>query len=227
MPLLVFLTWLIPVGLSIRWIRYWRKVGEARQSHKLRRLISFGVSGAIYACMEVQVWLLARMGMAGAATVLPLHLCSFTGVIAPLMLLTGSQGLLEFVLFLGVPGAVLALLFPAILPSPWPIAMGWAFLSLHSLIVLAPFLRLAEGARPKRGAAGRVFLGGNLLLLLAAGVNAWLGTNYLFLRFPPTGTPLAALKALGNPAFVASLEMGALLILKAEEILYLKVAFKN
>lgn len=220
MALAVFMFWAVPMLLVIRRIRFWRAVGEHRHARRLQKDASVAVSALVPLCMATQIFLLWKMGLAGVGTVLPLHLCSFTGFLMPFMLLTHSVGLLEFTLFLGVPGALAALIFPAVMPSPWPIIMEGAFFSLHALISLAPFLRMANGDRPRPMALGRVFLWGNILLLLVTGVNSIFKTNYFFLRNAPTGTPLYLLQSMGQAAYIAALEMAALVVLKLETMAY-------
>lgn len=223
MALAVFLFWAFPILLVIRRIRFWRAVGERRHARRWQMAASVAVSALVLLCMATQIFLLWKMGLAGVGTVLPLHLCSFVGFLTPFMLLTRSAGLLEFTLYLGVPGALAALIFPAVMPSPWPIIMQGAFFSLHALIVLAPFLRMASGDRPRPLALGRVFLWGNILLLLVTGVNAIFKTNYFFLRNAPTGTPLYLLQNMGQAAYIAALEMAALVLLKVETMAFNRV----
>jgi hypothetical integral membrane protein (TIGR02206 family) len=223
MSLAVFVVWAVPVILVIRRIRFWHKVGERRHAKRLQKAASLAVSALVLLCMATQIFLLWKMGLAGVGTVLPLHLCSFMGILTPFMLLTRSAGLLEFTLYLGVPGALAALIFPAVLPSPWPLIMGGAFFSMHALIALAPFLRMANGARPRQLALGRVFLWGNILLLLVIGFNAIFKTNYFFLRNAPTGTPLFLLQNMGQAVYISTLEITALVLLKLETMAFNRV----
>jgi hypothetical integral membrane protein (TIGR02206 family) len=223
MSLAVFVVWAVPVILVIRRIRFWHKVGERRYAKRLQKAASLAVSALVLLCMATQIFLLWKMGLAGVGTVLPLHLCSFMGILTPFMLLTRSAGLLEFTLYLGVPGALAALIFPAVLPSPWPLIMEGAFFSMHALIALAPFLRMANGARPRQLALGRVFLWGNILLLLVIGFNAIFKTNYFFLRNAPTGTPLFLLQNMGQAVYISTLEITALVLLKLETMAFNRV----
>ena len=224
MSLAVFLLYAVPGLLLIRHVRFLKRVGQGRHAGRLLAWASAAAAALTPLCMGIQIFLLWRMGLADVGTVLPLHLCSFMGILTPFMLFSRSAGLLEFALYLGVPGAAAALVFPAVLPSPWPILMQGAFFSMHSLIVLAPFLRMAGGVRPRPGALGRVFLWGNLLLAVVAGFNAAFHTNYFFLRSAPMGTPLYDLERMGRAAYVAALEMAALMILKAETTVFGRVA---
>lgn len=224
MSLAVFVIWAVPMLLVIRRIRFWYRVGERRHAKRLQNAASIVIAALVPLCMSTQIFLLWKMGLAGVGTVLPLHLCSFMGVLTPFMLLTRSIGLLEFTLYLGVPGALAALIFPAVMPSPWPLMMEGAFFSMHALIVLAPFLRMANGVRPRPLALGRVFLWGNILLLMVMGVNSIFKTNYFFLRNAPTGTPLYMLQNLGQAAYISILEIIALVLLKLETVAFNRVA---
>ncbi len=218
MPFLVFFFWAVPIGFAIRRIIFWRRMGESRHAKRIQKAASVLTGLLVLLAMGTQIFLLWKMGLAGVGTVLPLHLCSFMGIVTPMMLLSKSPGLLEFTLYLGAPGALAALIFPAVLPSPWPFIMQSAFFTLHALIVLAPFLRMAGGSRPREGALGRVFLWGNILLLFVMLTNSLINTNYFFLRAAPTGTPLKLLQDMGQAAYIAALELGALLVLKVETI---------
>jgi hypothetical integral membrane protein (TIGR02206 family) len=223
MSLAVFVVWAVPMLLVIRRIRFWHKVGERRHAKQLQMAASLTVSALVPLCMATQIFLLWKMGLAGLGTVLPLHLCSFMGILTPFMLLTRSAGLLEFTMYLGVPGALAALIFPAVMPSPWPLIMEGAFFSMHALIALAPYLRMANGARPRPLALGRVFLWGNILLLLVMGFNAIFKTNYFFLRNAPTGTPLYILQNMGQAVYISTLEIAALVLLKLETLAFNRV----
>ena len=225
MSFLVLIFFAVPMGYVIRRIRFWRRMGEIRHAKRIQKAASIATGLLVLLAMGTQMYLLWKMGLFGVATALPLHLCSFMGIVTPVMLLTKSLGLLEFTLYLGVPGALAALIFPAVLPSPWPFVMKSAFFGLHALIVLAPFLRMASGSRPRDGALGRVFLWGNMLLLFVMLVNGLLQTNYFFLRAAPTGTPLKLLQDMGQAAYIAALELFALVLLKMETFLFRRIAW--
>jgi hypothetical protein len=94
---------------------------------------------------------------------------------------------------------------------------------MHALIALAPYLRMANGARPRPLALGRVFLWGNILLLLVMGFNAIFKTNYFFLRNAPTGTPLYILQNMGQAVYISTLEIAALVLLKLETLAFNRV----
>ncbi len=147
--------------------------------------------------MLTQEGVLLFSGMLNWANGLPLHLCSLLGVLTLPMLLTRRRTLCSAALFIGVPGAALALIFPAVLATPWPTLTAVAFHTLHTGLICAPWLPIARGWRPMPVDAGRA----GLLLLMAGALamllNPLTGGNYLFLSSPIAGTPLAWLSQWG------------------------------
>lgn len=145
----------------------------------------------IAAAMLTQEVILLLSGMLTWAAGLPLHLCSLMGVLTLPTLLSRSRTLRSAALFVGVPGAALALIFPAVLQTPWPHLTAFAFHTLHAGLLCAPWLIIARGWQPVPADAWRA----GLVLLIAAAaamaVNPLTGGNYLFLAYPIAGTPLA------------------------------------
>lgn len=150
---------------------------------------------------------------------LPLHLCSLLGLLTLPMLLTRHPFLCSAALFIGVPGAALALIFPAVLATPWPRLTAVAFHTLHAGLVCAPWLAVAGAWRPRpRDAAwAGLFLG--IAGMLALLVNPLTGGNYLFLAAPVAGTPLALLGRWGLQAYRTLLALLAFAVLAAEALL--------
>ncbi len=144
-------------------------------------------------------------------TLLPLHLCSLSAFMTIYLLATGSTACFHFCWYLGMPGAVLALLFPAVEVSSWPGLMGTAFMLTHALVAFAPLLLCAQGRLPERRAAGGVLLAGNAFLVLVYAVDRLIDANYMFLLYAPPGTPLMWMAGLGRLGYFACLELGAVL----------------
>ena len=164
--------------------------------------------------MGGQLFLLWRMGSLTPQAALPLHLCSFNGVIALPVLLSKCSSGWEFMLFLGLPGALGALLFPCVVGCPWQGWMNLFFFGLHTLLVLAALLPLMVGMRPRRCPWG-AFLWGNGLVAMAMAANQRFNGNFLFLQSAPEGTPLAFLHRWGPWGYWMLLEALAALILFA------------
>lgn len=167
-----------------------RACRRIRLSPPLYRRYAWTGGLVIALAMAAQETILLLSSQLTWATGLPLHLCSLLGVLTLPMLLGDSPLLRSAALFIGVPGAALALVFPAILATPWPLMTALAFHTLHAGLVCTPWLAMAGGWRPRPRDAG---LAGLFLLGAAAAamvVNPLTGGNYLFLAFPIAGTPL-------------------------------------
>lgn len=184
------------------------------------------LTGALLACglvcsMACQLWLLHLDGLLTLRTALPLHLCSFSAIACVFLCLRFQKGLYHFLLLLGVPGALMALVFPSVLPCSHPLLMRCAFTQLHALIP-ATALFLHTQQKPLPGDPRNAFLLGNGLVLLAACINQLTGSNYLFLHAAPGGTPLALLIRQGYAVYIAGLEILCMLLMQWLCFLYLR-----
>ena len=137
---------------------------------------------------------------------LPLHLCSVSALCALALPSTGGQGRLDFLGYLGMPGALLALVFPAPAVSRWQGLLDASYYTTHALILVMPLCCLAAGKRIRRGRTLPLFLMMQGFALGAYAVNLLLGTDYLFLMAPPAGTPLEIAYAYGRPVYLLALE---------------------
>ena len=149
------------------------------------------------------------------AEALPLHLCSISALLALCSAFCAQQAALDFLWYVGMPGALLALLFPAPAVSRWQTLLDASYYTTHALILVLPLCCLAAGRRVRRGRAARMFLLMQGVALAAYGVNLLLGTDYLFLMAPPAGTPLETAYAWGYSLYLLTLEglLAALLLL--------------
>ena len=194
-------------------------MGDIRTAERVYRRAAWGIGALIYGAMAVQEAVLLASGLLSWQTGLPLHLCSMMGLLTLPALLTRRAMLLNTAFFAGMPGAALALLFPAVLNTPWPRLTALAFHALHAGLLCTPLLPLARGWRPRSQGAAQAWLA----LLLAAGaamlVNALTGGNYLFLAAPVPGTPLAWLAQWGILRYRLLLALLASTMLTAEAAL--------
>lgn len=139
--------------------------------------------------LAIHAWK-AWIGEWSAQTMLPLHLCSVFVILNSVMMLSTSrrltQGIFEYAYFLGVGGAVQALITPEAGIYGLPHFRAWQALIAHSLIVLGPlYLAIVEGYRPYWRSILRVMVGTNLYMLVMFGVNSLLGSNYLYIMRKP------------------------------------------
>ena len=192
--------------------------GAATVLCRKRRGLRWALCAGLAASMAGQLLLLQLDGRLTLETAAPLHLCALSGLLCLPMLLSRSQALYSWMCFLGAPCALLALLFPAVAHSSRQLLMNLAFFSLHALILCAALWRAMKEPLPTdpRG----VMVAANAWLVAVSAFNRFAGTNYLFLRSAPAGTPLQALAARGSGPYILALELLALLLLSALSALY-------
>ena len=183
-------------------------------SEKTVRLSAFVLLIGSMSVTSTLVWL---SGLDVLRTILPLHLCSACTVLCLFFYLKPMRRLFQFLYYIGLPGAALALCFPAVAVSRYQAAMDACFFLTHALIVFAPLLRMVCGERPDPRSALPCWgvLVGFAALVYAA--NHLLGANYLFLMAAPPGTPLEWLWALGKSGYyavLAALSLGVVLLQK-------------
>lgn len=136
---------------------------------------------------------------------LPFHLCSLTGILCALHCVTGWKWTGQVLYTLGLPGTVLALVFP-----------NWAFYPLVHFITIEGFLFHIEiviyvlamlyshKIVPESGKIWQVIA---FLALTVAPVyffDKYFHTNYMFVNWPSEGSPLELLADWwGNPGYLA------------------------
>ncbi|MGN0972525.1 MAG: TIGR02206 family membrane protein [Aristaeellaceae bacterium] len=185
------------VGMLLRRMVFLRRCGCLLPAKRLYRRAAYVLGGLIWAAMLTQEIILLAAGLLNWRTGLPLHLCSLTGLITLPALASENRTLWQLTVYLGMPGALMAILFPSVVETPWPQLTALAFHAMHTLVFLAPLLPLGLGWRPDVRGAVRAWLAMVVLGLAVMAVNALIGSNYLFLGWPVEGTPLMALAAHG------------------------------
>jgi hypothetical integral membrane protein (TIGR02206 family) len=140
----------------------------------------------------------------GVMTELPLQLCGTMYIIIPLMVLSRSRLLMEFVYACGMPGAFFAMFTP---DTQGYYFISWGFLMffvIHSLIVYVPLFMLITGEfRPQLHNLYRVAGLFFSLVTLDFIVDRLLGSNYLYLRKAPEGTLLQTFSSwVGTPGYM-------------------------
>lgn len=171
--------------------------------------LRLSMAGALAASLIATVLILVLEGRGREA--LPLHLCGLSAMAAVLLAMKPRAILLDCLWYLGMPGALLALLFPAPAVSRYQLAMNASYAVTHLLILLIPLFLIAVGMRPRGGMAAKMLALLDAAALPVCAVNAALGTDYLFLSAPPAGTPLEVLFSLGYPAYLICLQLLMLL----------------
>lgn len=157
-------------------------------------------------------------------TMLPFHLCSVLVWLSAYMLLTRSYAIYEFAYFLGIGGAIQALITPDAGAYGFPHFRFFQVILSHGAIVTAAiYMTTVEGYRPYWQSLRRVIVYGNLYVLVVFILNSLLGSNYLFIMRKPDTASL--IDILGPwPWYVLILEAIALTVFL---LLYLPYAWRD
>ena len=156
-----------------------------------RRLLRYGLAALLL--LTGLSWIAWRLAT-GAFTFqldLPLHICTAMVFVSAFMLLWPHCHVYEFVYFLGIGGAIQALLTPDVGPYGFPHFGYFHFFAGHGGVILAAtYMTAVEGWRPSGRSLLRVFVGTNLYLLFLVGVNWLLHADYMFLMWKPAAPSL-------------------------------------
>ncbi len=212
----VFFMMVLPLTMYTRRAVLMRGAGFFRKARQMEQRVGMTLGVTVLIAMLCQEAVLWRCGLLSWRTGLPLHLCSMMGLLTLPMLLSGRDSLRNLCFYLGMPGALAALVYPAVLVTPWPRLTQLSFFVMHAGVASAPLVPLLAGWRPAPPGAvlAGVFL--TLMAAVAAWVNGLTGGNYLFLSLPATGTPLAALATHGLLVYRLRLYAAAMAVLAAE-----------
>jgi len=157
-------------------------------------------------------------------TMLPLHICSVLVWLAGFMLIFKYFRIYEFAYFIGIGGAMQALLTPDAGIYGFPhYRVFQTFISHGLLITSAVFMTIVEGFRPTWKSFWRVIIGMNIYAAIIYPINRLLGTNYLFINGKPaTASLLDALPAW--PYYIIYMEVIGIVIFL---LLYLPFIIKD
>jgi hypothetical integral membrane protein (TIGR02206 family) len=122
---------------------------------------------------------------------LAFHLCSIFVFLSAYMLVTKSYKIYEFAYFLGIAGAIQALLTPDAGIYGFPHFRAWQVMISHGTIVTAAvFMTLVENYRPIWQSLKRVLIGGKIYMVIIFFLNLLIGSNYLFIAHKPATSSL-------------------------------------
>ena len=109
---------------------------------------------------------------------LPLQLCGISAIISSILLFRFNQFFYEFLVLLGLPGAIISLVTPEL-------TMGFSeflrieyFVSHGGIILSALYLTFILGHRPSLGSWKKIAVASQVVLLVAYLSNKWL--NYIY-----------------------------------------------
>jgi hypothetical integral membrane protein (TIGR02206 family) len=119
-------------------------------------------------------------------TMLPLHLCSVLVWVGAFMLVTKNQFIYEFAYFLGIAGALQAVMTPDLGIYGFPHFRFFQTFISHGLIITsAIYMTVVEGFRPTWKSMLRVAVGINIYMVVIYFVNGAIGSNYLMINGRP------------------------------------------
>lgn len=198
---LLALTVIALAALSLPLIKNWSETAKRRLCY---------LAGAILLVNEVgwHIWNV-YWGIWTIQTMLPLHVCSFTVWGSVYMLFSGNRNVYfyEFMYFLGIGGALQALLTPDAGAYSFPHFRAFQTFISHGLLTLFPlYMTIVEGYRPTLESFKRVFVIINVYMIFVFFVNLAIGSNYLFIGYKPEFPTLLDLLA-PWPWYILQLEL--------------------
>ena len=116
---------------------------------------------------------------------LPLHLCGISSIISAVLLFRFNQFLYEFLLLLGIPGAIQALLTPEFTLGIDNYFLIEYFVSHGGIILSGLYLTFVLGHRPRVGSWKGVIIYGQCLVIIIHLTNTYLNSNYMYTRIKP------------------------------------------
>ena len=118
-----------------------------------------------------------------------LHPINILAWLSAFMLLKRGKKLYELVYFIGIVGALYALIMPNLDLYGFPHYRFFYALITPAVIFLAAIhMTFAEKEiRPQWKSIPRVFITANIIIAIIYGINTYLGSNYLFLNAKPVG----------------------------------------
>ena len=162
---------------------YFRKVWSEKDKKNIRWAFAIAI---VVNETALHIWS-AYWGIWNIQTMLPLHACSVIIWLSAYMLVTKNYTIYELVYFVGLGGAMQAVLTPADAAAyNFPhFRIMQTFIAHGLLINIAVYMTVVEGFRPTLQSFKRVFIWLNLYMVVIFFVNLAIGSNYLFVAHKP------------------------------------------
>ncbi|MBB5173684.1 TIGR02206 family membrane protein [Texcoconibacillus texcoconensis] len=184
--------------------RHWMRSKDLRKVEIVVALSLIGMEGLYH------LWLFF-IGSWDLRYSLPLELSSISVILAVLLLLFRKRIIYELLFFVGIAGALQALLTP-VLTYGFPHFRYVHFFYTHMMVIwVALYFTWVVGYRPTIRSVFKSLIFLNILLPIVWFTNSWAGGNYMFLQTKPESPNL--LDFLGpHPWYIISLEIVALVL---------------
>lgn len=120
-----------------------------------------------------------------ASTSIPFHLCSISKILGAIILLRFNQTIFEFILLLGLGGALQSIFTPQLEIPLSTFALFEYYLS-HGMIILMPlYLLHVQGHRLRKKSWLSSFFIGLIVLAIVGVINYFIDANYIYLCARP------------------------------------------
>ncbi len=162
---------------------YFRKVWGEKEKKTVRWILAIAI---VVNETSLHIWS-AYWGIWNIQTMLPLHMCAVLIWLSAYMLVTKNYPIYEFVYFMGLGGAMQAVLTPADAAAyNFPhYRLMQTFIAHGLLINIAIYMTVVEGFRPTLRSFKRVFIWTNFYMVPVFFINLAIGSNYLFVAGKP------------------------------------------
>lgn len=208
------------IGLVCLSFFYFRNIWD----ETARRNVRFGLAGFILVAELSWHWWVLSYSEWTIQTMLPLHLCSVFIWLSIVMLVQKNYQIFEIAYFLGLGGALQALLTPDAGIYGFPHFRAFQTFADHGgLFIACMYMAVVEGFRPTLDSFKKMFLWTNIYMVFVFFINLAIGSNYLFIARKPDFPSMLDLLA-PWPWYILQLEVIAFVI---AALLYLPYALKD
>jgi hypothetical integral membrane protein (TIGR02206 family) len=189
-PFVLFGTWHLVALLVITLLNV-GMLGFRKSSEKTRTIVRWTM--AIILLADEASWHIwnACWGHWTVKTMLPLHICSILIWLAGFMLIFKIYPIYEFIYFIGIGGAMQALLTPDGGIYGFPHYRIFQTMISHGLLITSGiYMTTVEGFRPTWKSFWRVVIGLNIYAAVIFPINMLLGTDFLYINGKPSTASL-------------------------------------
>ncbi|QHS22065.1 TIGR02206 family membrane protein [Virgibacillus sp. MSP4-1] len=182
---------LIMLGIGVLFVITFVVFGKYIRNHSLLHTWVRYILIAVLLLSEatLNLWYLTA-GEWDVRETLPLQLCSLSLLMSMVMLVTRSEKWFEIVYFLGIGGALQALMTPELFYD-FPHYRYFHFFIAHIFIILASiYMIVVEKKRVTIHSVWRTMLVLNGIAVVIFFFNRWIGANYMFLAHKPANPSL-------------------------------------
>jgi len=162
---------------------YFRNIWGEKERKIIRWVFAIAI---VVTESSLHIWSL-YWGIWDIQTMLPLHACAVLIWASSYMLVTKNYTIYELVYFIGLGGAMQAVLTPADAAAyNFPHFRIMQTFTAHGLLInIAIYMTVVEGFRPTLQSFKRVFVGLNIYMVVIFFLNLAIGSNYLFVAHKP------------------------------------------